>query len=168
MFKTILYLTIILGFISCSSLSRKKELIVNDDILNRAEVSATPLARKILETSRSMVASQEVLVGGCWDYINEVYIRSGIREKERMTILKSNKDGPYTTIDQIKPGDWLYFVNHSYKENEHSALFVAWSDQSKKMAITVSYQGEKKKVPATYKQFVLDKVYNIVRAKEDN
>ena len=114
-----------------------------------------------------MVASQEVLIGGCWDYINEVYNRSGIREKERVTFYKSKKEGPYTSIDQIKAGDWLYFVNHSYKENEHSALFVAWADLTKKMAITVSYQGEKKKVPATYKQFVIDKVYNIVRAKNE-
>ena len=113
-----------------------------------------------------MISSQEIVIGGCWDYINEVYNRAGFTSKNRFTAYKSKFKGPYYNSDKILPGDWLYFVNHSYKDIEHSAIFVKWLDKDKKIALMVNYLGERKKVPATYKEFHLDKVYNVIRAKE--
>lgn len=114
-----------------------------------------------------MISSQEIVIGGCWDYINEVYNRAGFDSKNRFTAFKSKFKGPYYDPDKILPGDWLYFVNHSYKDIEHSAIFVKWLDKDKNIALMVNYLGEKKKVPATYKEFHLDKVYNVIRPKTD-
>ena len=66
----------------------------------------------------------------------------------------------------IEAGDWLYFVNHSFSESEHSAIFVTWLDEDRKEALMVNYIGGSKKRPGTYKRFIIDEVYNIIRAKE--
>lgn len=154
--KYFLLSLVLLIFVSCASQS----------IIQNETLSSSVGAEKILDTSDSMISSQEIVIGGCWDYINEVYNRAGFTSKNRFTAYKSKFKGPYYNSDKILPGDWLYFVNHSYKDIEHSAIFVKWLDKDKKIALMVNYLGERKKVPATYKEFHLDKVYNVIRAKE--
>ena len=154
--KYFLLSLVLLIFVSCASQS----------IIQNETLSSSVGAEKILDTSDSMISSQEIFIGGCWDYINEVYNRAGFTSKNRFTAYKSKFKGPYYNSDKILPGDWLYFVNHSYKDIEHSAIFVKWLDKDKKIALMVNYLGERKKVPATYKEFHLDKVYNVIRAKE--
>lgn len=132
------------------------------DAMAKASVSG----RKVLETSKMMIENKGIVVGGCWDYINAIYNRSGFPEKERDVIFKSKFKGPYADIALIGPGDWLYFVNHTYRDIEHSAIFIAWIDMNKKEALMVNYVGGNQKKPATYKRFVLDNVYNIFRGKE--
>lgn len=136
------------------------------DILDRAELEARPPAREILTTSREMIEKKEVVVGGCWDFINAVYNRAGYPEAERDVVFKSKLKGPYLKEDEIETGDWLYFVNHTYHDIEHSAIFVAWTNKEKKEALMVNYVGEKKKKPPFYKKFILDKVYNIIRPRD--
>lgn len=114
-----------------------------------------------------MIEKQEIIVGGCWNYINSVFLRAGFGDKQRETIFKSKLQGPYLQDDIIEAGDWLYFVNHTYHDTEHSAIFVAWTNKDKKEALMVNYVGEKKKKPAFYKKFVLDKVYNLIRARDE-
>ena len=156
MIKTLTILIFLLGLFSCASVSN----------LDKAEKSATLGGTKILEASRSMISTQEIVVGGCWDYINTIFERVGYSTNQRVTIYKSKFQGPYAKSDIIKPGDWIYFVNHSYCDREHSAIFVAWIDQEKKLALMVSYMGENKKLPGSYKQFTLDKIYNVIRAQD--
>lgn len=135
-----------------------------EDTLNQAEMEATPEGRRVLETSRSMINKKEIVVGGCWDFINTVFNQAGFGGKRRETIYQSKLKGPYLTEDLIQPGDWLYFVNHTYNDVEHSAIFVTWIDKEKKEALMVNYVGENKKKPAFYKKFILDEVYNVIRA----
>lgn len=154
--------------ISCASSSKDsgEGRFDNEEILDRAESEATESARKILVTSRSMISNQDLVVGGCWNYINAVYDRASYPSKLRTTVFKSKFHGPYAQTDMIQPGDWLYFVNHSFNESEHSAIFVAWIDQDKKEALMVNYVGGNKKKPGTYKRFILDQVYTIFRAQD--
>lgn len=154
-----IFLTLVC-IVSCSTVTKDPE------VLDRAEGSASPGARKILEASRSMISNQEIIVGGCWDYINTVFDRAGYSENQRVTIFKSKLKGPYIKADKIEPGDWLYFVNHSYSGSEHSAIFVAWTNKEKKEALMVSYLGGNKKKPAEYKKYTINKIYNVIRARD--
>lgn len=161
---------ILTTIISCASVSKdsnkyaKKENL--KEILDQAEVNSSLGGRRILEASKSMISNQEIIVGGCWDYINTVYDRAGYPSNQRVTIFKSKLKGPYVLVSRIEPGDWLYFVNHSYSDTEHSAIFVAWTNEEKKIALMVSYEGGNKKKPAIYKTYILTNIYNIIRAHE--
>ena len=155
-------LTILVSCASSSNISSKN----SEEILNRAESSASPNGKKILEAASSMISNQEIIVGGCWDYINNVYDRVGFSTKDRITVFKSQFKGPYAKTESIQPGDWLYFGNHTYRDSEHSAIFVEWINEAKKEALMISYVGEKKKKPAGYKKFVLNNIYNIVRPRD--
>lgn len=162
---------LIMTLASCSSVRTKfpsdqassKKIKNLTEILDRAEENATPKGKAILTTSRSMIEVREVVVGSCWDYINTVYNRSDYPEKRRKIILKSKKKGPFAEADQIQPGDWLYYINHSYSRVEHSGVFIEWMNREKKSALVMSYQGGKNKSPATYKVYDLKNVYHIIR-----
>lgn len=168
MIKVLTFL-FLLFLISCASqpLEQNFEILQSDqEIMIDAMARARAPGRKVLETSKTMIENKALVVGGCWDYINAVYNRSGLPDKERDVIFKSKFKGPYADIALIEAGDWLYFVNHTYRDIEHSAIFIAWTDVNKKEALMVNYVGGNQKKPATYKRFVLDNVYNIFRGKE--
>ena len=169
--KTLTTLLILTNFISCASASRvpkkypKVETPLSiEEILDAAETNSSLGGRKILEASRSMISNQEIIPGACWNYINSVYNRAGYTSNQRVIIFKSKLQGPYINTDRIEAGDWLYFVNHSYGEIEHSAIFVAWTDEEKKIALMVSYAGGNQKKPAIYKEYTLSNIYNVIRA----
>ena len=160
---------------SCASVEKthpkitKKEnqdVISFEEIIGLAEASASTNGKKILDISKEMILSREIVVGGCWNYINKVYERAGFSAQNREVIFKSKLKGPYSKDELLQAGDWLYFVNHSYGETEHSAIFVAWIDEEKKEALMVSYEGEGRKKPAYYKKYVLSNIYNIIRGRE--
>lgn len=164
--KLLLILILLTGLISCASASKDTSMENTEELLNLAEASASVGGRRVLEASRSMISNQEIFVGGCWNYINEVYDRSGAPSKQRQTIFKSKLKGPYAKTEDIMAGDWLYFVNHSFSDSEHSAIFVTWINEDKKEALMVNYIGGNKKTPGTYKRFILDEVYNVFRAQD--
>lgn len=136
-----------------------------EEILNQAEDSASVVGRKILETSRLMISNQEIVLGSCWDYIDAVYERAGYSSNQRVTVFKSKLQGPYVQESRIEGGDWLYFINHSYGDVEHSGVFVAWTNLAKKEALIISYAGGNQAKPARYKTYDLSSVYNIIRPK---
>ncbi len=142
--------------------------ISEDDIILAAEGKAiTPQGRKILFMGRKMtLIDKEIIPGGCWDYANEVYNRAGYpnKAKKRQTIFKSAKKGPYADISIIQPGDFLYYINHSYGDIEHSAIFVDWVDYNNKEALMLSYGGENRQEPARYRSYDLSSVYRVIRA----
>lgn len=168
--KILLFLFIFISVNSCRTAPETYVQVIEprpvtlEDTLNQAEAEATPEGRRVLETSRSMINKKEIVVGGCWDFINAVFNHAGFENKKRETIYQSKLKGPYLEVDLIQPGDWLYFVNHTYNDVEHSAIFVTWIDKEKKEALMVNYVGENKKKPAFYKKFILDEVYNVIRA----
>lgn len=135
--------------------------------LKEAEQVADDTGRKILITGREMtIDKQEIVRGSCWDYSNAVYNRSGFSNNRsgRITVFKGSKDnGPYADAKLIKPGDWLYYVNHSYGNIEHSAIFVKWIDFDAHSALMLSYGGEKRNDPARYLAYDLSNVYRIIR-----
>ena len=139
---------------------------VETDPLLIAEQNATPNGRKILQVGRQMtLVNQKIIRGGCWDYANAVYNRAGYR-KNRQTVFKgTKKKGPYADIHLIQSGDFLYYVNHSYNDIEHSAIFVDWVDYKTKTALMLSYAGERRKTPARYKNYDLSNVYRIIRGR---
>lgn len=136
-----------------------------DEILDRAEDDATTEGRKILEATRIMINDKEIVLGSCWDFINAAYNRAGFTSKFRQTAFKSKQQGPYADISEFQPGDWLYFINHSFGDIEHSSIFVAWTDKEKKIALMISYAGGNQAKPARYKTYDLRSVYNIIRGK---
>ncbi|MBC7429602.1 MAG: hypothetical protein H7336_13375 [Bacteriovorax sp.] len=159
--SAIIFLLITLA--SCATSTRRPDVNPNEDVLDQAEANATSGGKKILIVSRGMISSQEVVIGGCWDYINKVYERAGFSSNQIDTVFKSKFHGPYFAIESVQAGDWLYFVNHSYRDTEHSAIFVMWTNIEKKEALMVSYNGENRKKPANYKIFLLNNIYNVFR-----
>ena len=110
MIKRLLFLIILTNVLSCASVSKdtKTQAIKYnlEDILNQAEANSSEGGRLILTTSRSMISDKEIVVGGCWNYINKVYDRAGFSTKQRLTVFKGKLKGPYVKADRIEPGDW--------------------------------------------------------------
>ena len=140
--------------------------------LMQAEKEAGVTGRRVLETGREMTLDKrEIVRGSCWDYSNAVYTRSGFPNdrKSRMVVFKGTKSkGPYADARLIKPGDWLYYVNHSYNDVEHSAIFVKWIDFDSRSALMLSYGGERRNEPARYLTYDLSNVYQIVRPSAES
>ena len=149
--------------------NRNAEMPLTKRLL-QAEARASESARKVLVVGRNMtLVNKEVVRGGCWNYADTVYQRAGFSRQfqQRQIIFKGSKrKGPYADIKQIRPGDFLYYINHSYGNIEHSAIFIDWEDRNKKMALMLSYGGENRRSPARYKVYDLSHVYHITRPKE--
>lgn len=135
--------------------------------LKSAEAKADASGRLVLATGRVMtVERREIVRGSCWDYANEVYNRAGYpnSRKSRATVFKGTKKrGPYANANLIKPGDWLYYINHSYNGVEHSAIFVKWTNYKQRIGLMLSYGGERRNQPARYREYDLSNVYQIIR-----
>lgn len=131
------------------------------DVILNGEQSATPAARAALLMTRKMTTEREIIKGSCWDFLNAAFRRANLVRK---TVFKgAYKHPPYADTEQIQPGDWLYYVNYSYKQIEHSGLFVGWLDKPKKIGLILSYAGEGRHEPARYQAYDLSSVYNIMR-----
>jgi len=118
---------------------------------------------KVLETGFKMALLEKTIVkGSCWDYINEVYRRSGFGNTKE-TIFRSKKSGPFAAAQLVQPGDWVYHINHQYNNVEHSAIFVCWKDFKKRIAITLSYAGMNRNLPGKYGEYQLNSIYSIFR-----
>ncbi len=143
----------------------KAGLLINT--LNEAELEADPKARMILRTGREMTLDEKaVVIGGCWDYVDAVYSRAGFpRDKRRVVFKGTLQNGPYANKDMLQPGDWLYHINHSYNDIEHSGIFIKWLDKENVIGLLLSYRGEKSNTPARYRGYDLSNVYTITRAK---
>lgn len=132
-------------------------------LIIHAERKATPAARKVLQMTRKMARSGEIIRGGCWDYLNAAYLRAGYPYDKRQRVYQSRKSGPYAPLSMIRPGDWLYYINHSYNGIEHSGMFIDWIDRDRHIALILSYAGERRKEAARYKRYDISNVYSIMR-----
>ena len=135
--------------------------------LNEAESEADPDARMILQTGREMTLDEKaIVIGGCWDYVDAVYTRAGFpRDRRRVVFQGTLENGPYADIDALRPGDWVYHINHSYNGIQHSGIFIKWLDKRNAIGLLLSYRGEKSNQPARYRGYDLSNVYTITRAK---
>jgi hypothetical protein len=136
-----------------------------DTIIGVEKTSPGP-GKLILETGRKMALKDKTIIkGSCWNWVNEVFNRSGFGTNKKI-VYNSKKSGPYADISQIKPGDWLYYINYSYNKIEHSGIFVYWKDYKKKLGVILSYSGRNRSEPARYLTYDLRSVYYITRAGE--
>lgn len=98
--------------------------------------------------------------GSCWDFVNDVYVRSGSGKEQ---VFSSKKAGPYADCSILRAGDWIYHINYSYGGVEHSAIFVCWKDKEEKIAITLSYVGQNRLKPGRLGESNLKGIYNVIR-----
>ncbi len=57
----------------------------------------------------------------------------------------------------------VYYLNHSYANIEHSAIFVDWLNRHQKNALMLSYAGQNRRTPAQLLPYDLSHVYRIER-----
>jgi hypothetical protein len=140
-------------------------LCQNQDSLNTIANENTA-SKRVLDIGMNMaLISKSIIIGSCWDFVNEVYKRAGVSSIKK-TIFTSKQKGPYANPTLVRPGDWIYHINKSYNNIEHSAIFVCWKDFEKKLAITLSYAGMKRSVPASYGIYDLNNIFAIFRPIE--
>lgn len=132
------------------------------DTLYTAEQNASPAGKQVLMMVRQMALdNKEIIKGSCWDYLNEAFSRAGVGRNKVFT--GEYPYGPFVDTNEIQPGDWLYYVNHSYNDVEHSGLFVGWLNREANQALILSYAGERRQEPARYKSYDVSHTYNIIR-----
>ncbi len=161
-------LIIILFVCTCSVLesgSHTKSYQKYEKFILKAEASASTPARNVMQTVRRMVQNRVVIKGACWDYLDRAFAKAGYPRGKRAIIHRGTKSGPYAKASQIREGDWLYYINHSYGDIEHSGMFIGWTDRSKRLGLIMSYAGEGRAEPARYRVYDLRHVYQIMRAK---
>ena len=111
-----------------------------------------------------MVAdSKKIVQGSCWKYINTVYNSTGYPVKKRNTVYKAKKGSRIQNLKLVHPGDWIYHINHSFRNVEHSAIFICWKDYEKKIGITLSHVGQNKARTGQFGAYDLKSIYNIMR-----
>lgn len=131
--------------------------------IRQAEAQANEAGKAVLQAGRKMVLEERAIIAGtCWTWANECYSRAGF-QSDRYIAYRSSHGGPYVNTDEIRPGDWLYFVNHSYRNIGHSGIFVYWIDKSRKIGVVLSYPGLNKPEPGRYRKYLLNNVYYITR-----
>jgi hypothetical protein len=133
------------------------------ELLLEAEQRAPSGTRRVLATARTLIDDEVVIRGTCFTWLNAVYRQAGGRFS---TVYSGDRRGRYASADQLAPGDWVRFVNHSYGGVTHSAIFIAWIDRASSTALTVSYPGERREVPGRYREYALTSVYQIDRMRE--
>lgn len=133
-------------------------------MLMQVEEEANDRARAVLYAGRKWVYEERsVIRGSCWDFVNEIYRRTGHGSSNRTMVFRSSERGPYAEPDLIRPGDWIYHRNYSYRNIPHSAIFIGWVDRDRRIAYTLSYAGDGRRSVARYLKYDLRKVYQIVR-----
>jgi len=100
--------------------------------------------KAILQTALRFVKSNKIVKGSCWDYIDAIYNENNITKEQRETVFKGKKSGGFANSNLLKSGDWIYHINHSYKNIEHSGLFITWVDKNSTKALMLSYVRERK------------------------
>lgn len=146
--------------------ARQNSYLKYQSFILEAEAQASAPARRVMQGIRHMVEQGIVIRGSCWDYLDAAFSEAGYPRGQRAIIHKGSKrGGPYVSAGKIAIGDWLYFINHSYHNVEHSGLFIGWINYKKRQGLIMSYAGQGRAEPARYKVYDLSHVYHIMRAK---
>lgn len=160
------FMVALILLLTLSAAARQNSYIKYQQFILHAEAKAAAPARKVMQTVRHMVEQKIVIRGACWDYLDAAFTRAGYPRGKRSIIHKGTKNGgPYAPATKIRVGDWLYYINHSYHNVEHSGLFIGWTNYRKRQGLIMSYAGEGRAEPARYKVYDLSDVYQIMRAE---
>ena len=135
-----------------------------DSTLASASAGATPGGHRVLEAVRAMLSEETVVLGSCFDWAEAVYRRAGGSSHDAF---HGGRSGPYAAESSLAPGDWLFFVNHEFGDDTHSAIFVAWLDEPSHVGLVVSYAGGHREEPGRLGSYTLTSVYRVVRMVEE-
>jgi hypothetical protein len=119
----------------------------------------------VLNKGLELFQSNFKTTGSCWTYVNKVYDLAGYGSAKREVIYDSKKGTLIKDPSIIMPGDWLYHVNYSYGNVEHSAIFICWQDKEKLLAVTLSHVGQNKYAGGNFGIYDLKGVYRVTRPK---
>lgn len=135
-----------------------------------APVSVTRLhpdpGRNVILTARQMMARNDVVQGSCYRYISEVFARAGHTGwRTRRVVYQGRRTGPYADLDLIRPGDWLYIVNHPERTpvGTHSVLFVGWQDRARGYARVIEHSGWGAPSAGQERGYDVSRTYRITR-----
>lgn len=131
--------------------------------LTRAAAQASPGARRVLDAVRAMLEGQVITRGSCYTWVNAVFRRAG---GAREAVFDGDRRTRWADASTLRPGDWVFFINHSYGDVTHSAIFVAWVDERAREALMVSYPGERRVAPGRFSTYALTNVYRLVRLRD--
>ncbi len=107
-----------------------------------------------------MIVGGVVVRGSCYTWLRAVYARATGRSQ----VVYAGRPRPrFTRFELLRPGDWVFFINHSYGNNTHSAMFVGWSDPRARVALMASYVGGNRTAPGRFSTYSLTNVYQVVR-----
>ncbi len=133
--------------------------------LAAAAERASPCARRVLDATRAMLDEETIVRGSCYTWANAVYRRAGGRTQ---VAFRASRRTPYADASLLRPGDWVFFINHSFGDVTHSAIFVAWIDERARTALMVSYPGGNRADPGRFGEYELTNVYRLVRMVEES
>lgn len=141
-------------------------LSLHAGVLDEAIKKSEGVGNALLREAKTMIETKAIIVGGCWNYTDVLFNRAGYPKTKRCIVFRGSKEHKrFARPEQIQAGDWLYYINHSYNDIGHSAMFIAWKDKKNFQGIMLSYGGEKRKKPARVRVYDLRSVYRIVRAQ---
>jgi hypothetical protein len=149
------------------TVSRARDLTVDSAAViawRRSEGGSAGAA--VLRTALRMMEEKTIVKGACWDWVNKAFNDAGFPSADRETLFKGTEKGPYADPTLIKPGDWLYFVNLTFGNVGHSAIFVDWIDFDRRSAMTMEYIGQNREMPGRFREYDIIKCYAIFRGKE--
>jgi len=132
--------------------------------LDAARAHAAPGARRVLDAARAMIAGGVVVRGSCYTWLRAVYARATGRHQ---VVYAGSPRPRFARFELLRPGDWVFFINHSYRNNTHSAIFVGWSDARAHVALMASYVGGNRTAPGRFSTYALTNVYQVVRMADD-
>lgn len=130
------------------------------DVLVESLSLASPGGRRVLDTARAMIDDGVIVRGSCYTWLNAVYTRAGGHHR---VIYTGPRREPFTAFEVLSPGDWVFFINHSFGDVTHSAIFIAWEDPANHIALMASYPGSNRRDPGRLSSYELTNVYQIVR-----
>lgn len=134
--------------------------------LQRAEAEASAAGRAVLQAGRRLVVDERrTFKGSCWTFADAVYTEAGVARRARRRVYSTKAAGPYVDPSLIRPGDFLSFINLSYRTNPHSAVFVTWLNPDRLEALMLTYVGGRRVRPGDYRSYVLSRVYRVQRPK---
>ena len=135
--------------------------------------SSTPAADRptgnagahVVATALRMIREGTIVRGSCFDYIHAVFTEAGISRRDVRTIYRRNPNGPYADISTIRPGDWLFIVNHPDRTpvGVHSVLFLGWEDRARGQARVSNYVGRRANRPGDIRTYDVTRTYGIYR-----
>ena len=124
--------------------------------------------RHVILTARGMMARNETVRGSCYRYLSEVFERAGHDDWRTRTIVHaSDREGPYADLSRIRPGDWLYIVNHpeTTPMGTHSVLFLGWDDRAHGYARVLQHSGGGSASAGDERSYDVSRTYRIVRPR---